>query len=174
MHKLTVYACQLYANMRLLHISLISCIFQQSAHISYFFPHKLALSTAILLLFVFLLPISIRFRYLDHLVANRMAPSMCPDPCGTRWGSWFQAILCHISAYFHRIFGVYAVRIFFKCRIKLTCLTRQNRQIFVEDVSWHASREAHAVTLEKNGIDTLTDRHQTDALRFSLWARPAQ
>jgi len=117
--------------------------------IFHIFPHKLALSTAILLLFVFLLPISIRFRYLDHLVANRMAPSMCPDPCGTRWGSWFQAILCHISAYFHRIFGVYAVRIFFKCRIKLTCLTRQNRQIFVEDVSWHASREAHAVTLEK-------------------------
>ena len=31
---------------------------------------------------VFLLPISIRFRYLDHLVANRMAPSMCLDPCG--------------------------------------------------------------------------------------------
>jgi len=29
---------------------------------------------------------------------NRMAPSLCLDPCGTRWGSWFQAILCHISA----------------------------------------------------------------------------
>ena len=27
-----------------------------------------------------------------------MAPSMCPDPCGTRWGSWFQAFLYHISA----------------------------------------------------------------------------
>ena len=33
---------------------------------------------AILKLFVFLLPISIMFRYLDHLVANKMAPSMCP------------------------------------------------------------------------------------------------
>ena len=31
---------------------------------------------AILILVVFLLPISIRFRYLDHLIANRMAPSM--------------------------------------------------------------------------------------------------
>ena len=35
-----------------------------------------------------LLPNSNRFRYLDHLAANRMTPSMCPDPCGTRWGSW--------------------------------------------------------------------------------------
>jgi len=61
--------------------------------------HKLAFSTAILILFVFLLPISIMFRYLDHLIANRLAPSMCPDPCGTRWGSWFQGILYHISAY---------------------------------------------------------------------------
>jgi len=43
-------------------------------------------------------PISTRFRYLDHLTANRMAPSMCLDPCGTGWGSWFQAILYHISA----------------------------------------------------------------------------
>ena len=56
--------------------------------------------------------ISIRFRYLDHLVVNKMAPSMCPDPCGTRWSSWFQAILYHISAYFCRIFGIYAVRVF--------------------------------------------------------------
>jgi len=43
-------------------------------------------------------PVSTRFRYLDHLTANRMAPSMYPDPCGTGWGSWFQAILYHISA----------------------------------------------------------------------------
>jgi len=53
-------------------------IFQRNAHIAYFFP------TAILILFVFLLPPSIRFRYLDHLVANRIAPSMCLDPCETR------------------------------------------------------------------------------------------
>jgi len=33
-----------------------------------------------------------------YLVANRMASSMCLDhPCGTRWGSWFQAILYHVS-----------------------------------------------------------------------------
>ena len=49
-------------------------------------------------------------RYLDHLVANRMAPCMCLDPCGTRSGSWFQPILYHISATY---FLVYAVRIFF-------------------------------------------------------------
>ena len=72
-------------------------IFRQSAHIAYFL-HKLAFSTAVLILFVILLPISIRFRYLDHLIANRMAPPMCPNPCGTRWRSWFQAILYHISA----------------------------------------------------------------------------
>ena len=66
--------------------------------ISHIFLHKLAFSTAVLILFVILLPISIRFRYLDHLIANRMAPSMCPNPCGTRWRSWFQAILYHISA----------------------------------------------------------------------------
>jgi len=89
-----------------------------------FFPHKLAFSTSVFILFLFLLPISIRFRYLDHLVANRMevASSMCLDPCGTRWGSWFQAVLRHISAYVRRILRVYAVRIFFKCRTKLTCL----------------------------------------------------
>jgi len=53
---------------------------------------------AILILIVFLLPISIRFRYLDHLVAHKMAPSRCLDPYGMSWGSWFQAILYHISA----------------------------------------------------------------------------
>ena len=51
-----------------------------------------------------------------------VASSMCLGPCGTRWGSWFQAVLRHISAYVRRILRVYAVRIFFKCRIKLTCL----------------------------------------------------
>ena len=51
--------------------------------ISHVFPHKLAFLTAILT-FVFLLPISIRFCYLDHLVAKRMVPSMCLDPCETR------------------------------------------------------------------------------------------
>ena len=68
-------------------------ILYKSVHIAYF-PLKLAFLTVILVLFVFLLPISIRFRYLDHLVANRMAPSVCPDPCGTgvqsfkkKWGT---------------------------------------------------------------------------------------
>ena len=73
-------------------------ILQQNARIA-FFPHRLAFSTAILTSFVSPLPISIRFRYLDLLVANRMAPSTCPDPCGTRWDSRFQAISYHISAH---------------------------------------------------------------------------
>ena len=71
----------------------VSCKYATTAFFAYFskvrishifFPHKLAFSTAVLILFLFLLPISIRFRYLDHLVANRMALSMCPDPCGMR------------------------------------------------------------------------------------------
>ena len=85
-----------------------------------FFLHKVAFLTAILIFFVFLLPISIRFHYLDHLVAIRMASSMCPDPCGTIWGCWFQAILYHILA----AYLVFIVRIFLKkkCRVELTCL----------------------------------------------------
>jgi len=85
-----------------------------------FFLQKLAFSTAILMLFVFLLPISIRFLYLDHLVANRMAPSMCPDPCGMRWGSWFQAILYHISTTYLMFMG--SVYFSLKCWIELACL----------------------------------------------------
>jgi len=84
------------------------------------FPQKLALSMAVLILCVFLLPISVRFHYLDHLIANRMAPSMCPDPCGTRWGSWFQEILYNISATY-LVFMRSAH--FLKCSIKMTCLT---------------------------------------------------
>ena len=80
------------------HILSVFRIFHQSAHIAYFPPHKLALSTAILIFTMFLLPISITFHYLDHLVANRMAPSMCPATYGRRPGSLFQAILYHISA----------------------------------------------------------------------------
>ena len=111
-----------------------------------FFPHKLAFTTAFLILFVFLLPISIRFRYLDHLVANRMAPSVCPDPCGTRWVSWFHAIMHHISAYFGRIFGVYAVRIFFKCRVKLTCLKRNWTSTTGRSTNTSAPIRTHAQT----------------------------
>jgi len=114
-------------NMRLPHISLIAAFFAyfSKVRISHNFPHKMAFSTAILILFVFLLAISIRFRYLDHLVANRMALSMCPDLRGMRQGSWFQAVLYHTATYFCRIFGVHAVRIFSKSRIKLTCLSSQ-------------------------------------------------
>ena len=48
-----------------------------------------------------------------------MAPTMCQDPRGTRWGSWFWAILCDISsAYLVFMRSAY----FLKCRTKLTCL----------------------------------------------------
>jgi len=68
---------------------------------------------AILTFFVFLLglPISIRFRYLDHLVANIMGPCV-RIPVEPDGGSWLQAILYRISAYFKGMFGVYTVRIF--------------------------------------------------------------
>jgi len=36
-------------------------------------------------------------RYYDHLIANNVKPSVCPDPCGTRWGSWFHALLYHTT-----------------------------------------------------------------------------
>jgi len=70
-----------HANMRLPHISLTDAFFAyfSKVRISHISPHKLAFLTAVLILFVFLLPISIRFRY--HLVANRMALSMCLDHC---------------------------------------------------------------------------------------------
>jgi len=87
-------ASQFYAN-------ICDCILSHiSAKCAYriFFPHNSAFSTAILILLVFLLPISISFCYIGHLVSNRMAPSVCPDSCGTRRGSWFQAALYHISA----------------------------------------------------------------------------
>ena len=109
-------ARQFYANMQLPHSSLSAAFFTDFSKVrtSHIFLHRLAFSTAILILSVFILPISIRFRYRDHLVANRMAPSMCPDPCGMRWGSWFQAILYHIPAYLCRLFSVYVVHVFFK------------------------------------------------------------
>ena len=81
----------------------------------------MAFLTAILIFFVFLLPISIRFHYLDHLVAIRMASSMCPDPCGTIWVCWFQAILCHILAAY-LVFIQSAFFFWKKCRVELTCL----------------------------------------------------
>jgi len=81
-------------------------IFRLLTHISakcahrIFFPHKLAFSTTILMLLVFLLPISIRFRYLVT-IANRMAPSTCPAPVerdGVVGFKQFCTILLHISA----------------------------------------------------------------------------
>jgi len=98
-----------------------------------FFPQKLAFSMAILILFVSLAPISIRFCYLDHLVANRMAPSMCPDPCGTKWGSWFQAILYYISdAYLVFMRSAY----FLECCIKMTCLTQWERSKYTTNLQF--------------------------------------
>jgi len=70
-HLMQIYAITAYFD-----------LFPHFSHISakcayrVFFLHKLAFSMAILILVVFLLPISIGFRYLDHLIVNRMAPSM--------------------------------------------------------------------------------------------------
>ena len=64
------------------------------------------------LCFYYLFLLSFIISSLDHLFVNRMAPCMRLDLCGTRCCSWFPAVLYHISAYFHRIFGVYAIRIF--------------------------------------------------------------
>jgi len=112
----------------LLHLSHISakCAYR------IFFPHKLAFSTAILILFVSILPVSIRFRYLNHLVANGMAPSMCPEYSGPLWSverggvvgfEQFCTIFPHISAaYLVFMRSAY----FFKCRIKLTCPTQKH------------------------------------------------
>lgn len=36
-----------------------------------------------------------RRRFLEYLVSSNMKPLMCPDPCGTRWGGWFDALLYH-------------------------------------------------------------------------------
>ena len=95
--------------------------FQQSAHIAYFFCINWHFDD-ILILSVFLLPISIRFRYLERLVANRVAPSTCPDPVERDGVVGFKPL--STIAYFRRIFGIYAVHIFLlKCRIKKTCLT---------------------------------------------------
>ena len=101
---------------------------------------------------VFLLHVSIRFHYLDHLVANRMTPSISPDPRATRWGSWFQAILYDISAYFCRIFGVCAVRIFFTLP-HLTCLIRSQIGLRLEfetlvSAKYHVTRYCPRVRLQ--------------------------
>ena len=87
-----------YANAQLPHISLISA---KCTHRT-FFPHKLAFATAILILFVLLLPISVTFRYLDHLATNNWHHPR-------DWVVDFKQ-LCTI---FRRIFGVYAVYILF-------------------------------------------------------------
>ena len=80
-----------------------------------FSRRKSTFSTAILTFFVFPSPISIRFRYLDHLVANRMAPSMCLHYRGTRWVGFKQ--FCTIFP--PRIWCLYGPHTFLKCRIKL-------------------------------------------------------
>jgi len=101
--------------MRLPHILLTVAFFAyfSKLRISHIFPHKLEFSTAILILFVYRLPITIGFRYLDHLVANRMAPSMCPDPYGMRSGYfWPYQFLLFSFFFFFSTFSFW---------IKVTC-----------------------------------------------------
>jgi len=99
-------------------------IFQQSVHITCFFSHELSFSTAMLIFFVFLLPISITFCYLNHLFANRMAPSTCPDPCGMRWVGFKQ--FCTIFP--PHIWCSCGSHIFLKCRMKPTCLNMEMQE----------------------------------------------
>jgi len=85
------------------------CIFRFLSHFLHvlakcaycIFLHKLAFSTAILTLFVFILPISVRFRYLDCPVAKRMATPMCLEPLWNEIGiiSFKQFCTYYISAY---------------------------------------------------------------------------
>ena len=77
---------------------------------SHIFPHKLAFSTAILMFFVSLLSISIviRFRYLDHLVANNGTIDMS----GPLWNVMGYLVSSNFVPNFRRIFGVYAIPIF--------------------------------------------------------------
>jgi len=90
--------------MRLRHILHTAAFFAyfSKVRVSHIFPHKLAFSTAVIIFFVFplLVLISIRFRYLDRLVANRMPTSMCPNPVerdGVVGFKQFCAIFQHIS-----------------------------------------------------------------------------
>ena len=80
----------------ILHIAIFFAYFSKACIFAYFFPYKMAFLTTILIFFCFLLPLSIRFRYLDHLVANRR----CLDPCGTRYVVGFKQfctiVLLHI------------------------------------------------------------------------------
>ena len=97
--------------MRLPHISHVAAFFAylSKVRVSHIFPHKLAFSTAVLILFVFLFPISIRFRYLDHDCQQNGTIHVSGPMCNELVSS---SLFPHISAYFHRIFGVYAIRIF--------------------------------------------------------------
>ena len=89
------------------------------------------------------------FCYLDHLVANRMAPSKYSNLSGTRWSSCFQVILYHISAAY--IWCLCGPQIFSQCRIKLTCLT-----IAVYDTRCYFNVRSKA------DISQLNLRHGTD------------
>jgi len=83
---------------------------------------------AILKLFVFLLPISIMFRYLNHLVANKMAPSMCPvEQDGVVGFKQFCTIFPP------QIWHLCGLHIFLKCHIKLTRLINRTVRTGSED-----------------------------------------
>ena len=127
--------------MRTCDISLIAALFAyfSKVHMSrIFFRTNWHFRRQCQLLFVLLLPISIRFRYLDHLFANRMAPSVCDWTPVERDGVVGFKQFCTIFPHFRRTLGVYVVRVFFsqtglmhgrptlvgflKCQVKLACL----------------------------------------------------
>ena len=87
-----------------------------------------------------------------------MAPSMCPDPCGRRWGRWFQAILYHISAA-HLVFMRSAF--FKKCHIKLTCLTSRPQLS-----TFYSQQNQHWCIIQYATMNTFRVSSRTSEVKF--------
>ena len=74
------------------------------------FPHKLAFLTDILILFMFLLPTSIRFHYLDQKMSPIHGTVHVSRP---QWKEMGQLVSSSSVPHFCRTFGVYAVHLLF-------------------------------------------------------------
>jgi len=125
-------------------------IFRMLPHISaqcayrIFFLHKLAFSTAILIILIFFVFLLESMRIVNNiwstytLVIIRKFPPNCPVAFSGQelwalanvgdslhWLSSLHGIYNSvISTYFRHVYSVCTVCIFFKCRTKLTCLNR--------------------------------------------------
>ena len=110
--------------MLLSHILLIDTFFAyfSKVRISHIFPHKVALSMAILLLFVFLLPISNTFYYLDQLVTEWHHPRV-QTPVEWDGVVGFKQFCTIFPTHIWCLCGPHII---FKCRIELTYLYLSN------------------------------------------------